>query len=184
MAEFPSPVWIVVLLVALQRLAELAHAERNARRLRRKGAQEYGAGHYPLLVLLHGAWLVGLLFAVPGSRWPDIWLIGLFIALQPIRLWIILSLGPFWTTRVLLLPKHERIRSGPYRWFSHPNYMLVILEIAILPLAFGAWSYAAAFSLANFVILAHRVTIENRALKRHADATLCAGAQRKPAAGD
>jgi methyltransferase len=181
MPEFPSPISVVVLLVALQRLGELAYAGRNTRRLRRQGAQEHGAGHYPFLVTLHAAWLVGLLFVVPGDRWPDPWIFALFLVLQPLRIWIILSLGPYWTTRILVLPNHMIVRRGPYRYLKHPNYLLVILEIAALPLAFGALGLAVVFSIANLAILARRVTVESRALARDGRSSLCDPAHRQDA---
>lgn len=167
MPEFPSPIAIVVLLIAGQRLAELLYAGRNTRRLRCQGATEFGAGHYPLLVAFHSLWLVGLLFAVSPERWPDPWLLGFYVILQPLRLWIILSLGPYWSTRILVLPNHPVVRRGPYRYVRHPNYLLVILEIAVLPLAFSAWGYAILFTLANLALLALRVAVENEALARN-----------------
>lgn len=160
-----SPVLVVVLLVAVQRLAELAVARRNTARLLAQGAVEHGAGHYPLIVLLHAAWLVSLPMVVPVDRWPDPWLLGLFVLLQPLRVWAIASLGGRWTTRVIVLPGVLPVRSGPYRWLSHPNYLIVATEILLLPLAFGAWRHALAFSLLNaIVLLGIRIPCESRAL--------------------
>jgi len=159
-----SAVAWAVALVAVQRLAELLWSARNARRLRAAGALEYGAGHYPLLVLLHAGWLAALLFLVPEDSavyWPAAFL---FIALQPVRLWIIASLGPRWTTRVLVSPGLPRIRRGPYRWVRHPNYALVAIEIAVLPLAFGVWEIALVCSLLNALLLFHRIRVEEAAL--------------------
>lgn len=151
-------------LVALQRLGELAHARRNARALLAEGGVEHGAGHYPLLVGLHTAWLLAVALAVPAEApvsWP---LVGVFAALQGLRLWTIRSLGRFWTTRVITLPAAPLVRRGPYRVLRHPNYCIVAAEIAVLPLAFGAWAIAAAATLANGLLLAHRIRVEERAL--------------------
>jgi methyltransferase len=159
-----SAVAIVVALVAAERLAELALARRNTRALLRQGAVESGRGHYPLLVLLHAAWLGALLLLVPGDApvvWP--WL-ALFVALQAARLWVIWSLGPWWTTRIVSLPGAPLVRRGPYRLMRHPNYAVVAAEIAVLPLAFAAWPLALVFSLLNAVLLAWRVAVEERAL--------------------
>ncbi len=155
---------IVVLLVAAQRLGELAYARRNTKRLMAAGGVEHGAGHYPLIVALHGGWLVALLVLVPPEVPPDWWLLGSYGLLQFGRLWVLISLGDRWTTRVIALPGASQVRRGPYRFLRHPNYLVVAVEIPLLPLAFGAWQIALGFGLANLVLLAHRIRIEERAL--------------------
>ncbi len=155
---------IVLGLVALQRLGELAVAARNTRHLRAAGAIELDAGGYPLFVLLHAAWLLSLALLVPASAAPSWPLLAVFAALQLGRLWVIASLGRYWTTRLIVLPDRPLLRRGPYRFVNHPNYLIVIAEIAVLPLAFGAAMVAAVFSAANLVLLARRVMIEERAL--------------------
>lgn len=159
-----SILWIVLALVAVQRLAELAYARRNTRRLLAEGAAENGAGHYPLLVGLHALWLLSLALFVPADQPPNWFLLGIFAALQGMRLWVLASLGRFWTTRVITLPGAPLVRRGPYRWFRHPNYLVVMGEILVLPLAFGAWEIAIVFSLANAAVLALRIRCEERAL--------------------
>lgn len=158
--------WIaaILVLVAAERLAELVLAHRNTARLLRRGGVERGRAHYPLVVALHAAWLAALLLWVPSGvvpSWP--WL-GLFLALQGARLWVIASLGPYWTTRVITVPGVELVRRGPYRFLRHPNYAVVAAEIAVLPLAFGAWPIALVFFLANAAILAWRIRVEEQAL--------------------
>ena len=155
---------IVTLLVALQRLAELGYARRNARRLLAAGGVEHGAGHYPLFVALHGAWLAALFVLVPAEAPADWGLLGLYGLLQLGRLWVIASLGGRWTTRVIVVPGAPLVTRGPYRFLRHPNYLVVALEIPILPLAFGAWQIALGFGLANLALLAQRIRIEERAL--------------------
>ncbi len=155
---------IVVLLVAAQRLGELAYARRNTQRLLAAGGVEHGAGHYPLIVALHGGWLAALFVLVPPSAPADWWLLGCYGLLQLGRFWVIVSLGARWTTRVITLPGAPRVRSGAYRFLRHPNYLIVALEIPLLPLAFGAWQIALGFGLANLALLAHRIRVEDRAL--------------------
>ena len=157
---------IVTLLVALQRLAELGYARRNARRLLAAGGVEHGAGHYPLFVALHGAWLVALFVLVPAEAPADWGLLGLYGLLQLGRLWVIASLGGRWTTRVIVVPGAPLVTRGPYRFLRHPNYLVVALEIPVLPLAFGAWQIALGFGLANLALLAQRIRVEERALAR------------------
>ncbi len=157
---------IVTLLVALQRLAELGYARRNARRLLAAGGVEHGAGHYPLFVALHGAWLAALFVLVPAEAPANWGLLGLYGLLQLGRLWVIASLGRRWTTRVIVVPGAPLVTRGPYRFLRHPNYLVVALEIPVLPLAFGAWHIALAFGLANLALLAQRIRIEERALAR------------------
>ena len=151
-------------LVALQRACELIYARRNTRRLLAEGAVEVGAGHYPVFVALHGAWLVSLLLFVPPDAPVNGPLLGLFLALQAARLWVQASLGRFWTTRIITLPGAGLVRRGPYRYLKHPNYLIVALEIAVLPLAFGAWQIATLFSAVNLPLLAWRIRAENAAL--------------------
>ena len=158
--------WIVVVatLVAIQRTAELLHARRNTAALLARGGVEVGAGHYPLFVLLHGTWLLSLVVAVPGERTPSWPWLGIFVLLQLCRLWIIWSLGPYWTTRIVTLPQAPLVRRGPYRLMHHPNYLVAAAEIVVLPLAFGAWRIALMFSLLNAALLAWRIRVEERAL--------------------
>ncbi len=159
-----GPPQIVVLLVAAQRLGELAYARRNTRALLAAGGVEHGAGHYPLIVVLHGGWLVALFALVPPEAPPSWGLLGCYGLLQLGRLWIIASLGARWTTRVIALPGADHVRRGPYRFLRHPNYLVVALEIPLLPLAFGAWQLALGFGVANLALLAHRIRVEDRAL--------------------
>ena len=159
-----SILWIVLALVALQRFAELFYSARNTRRLLARGGIEIGAVQYPFFVLLHAAWLVSMAILIPASTVPNWWLLGLYAALQPLRLWTIATLGPYWTTRVVTVPGAPLVRTGPYRFFRHPNYVVVCTEIAILPLAFGAIEIAIIFSILNASLLSWRIRTEERAL--------------------
>jgi methyltransferase len=159
-----SILYLVLGIVALQRLGELALAARNTRELRIQGAVELDAKGYPLFVVLHAAWLAALALFVPASAQPSWPLLAVFGALQLGRLWVIASLGRHWTTRIIVPPDRPLVTSGPYRFLNHPNYLIVIAEIAVLPLAFGAMAIAAVFSAANLALIARRIAIEERAL--------------------
>lgn len=155
---------VVLILVALARLAELVVAAGNTRALMARGAVEVGRGQYPLLVAFHVAWLAALALASPDAAPAEpVWL-GLFVVLQLARLWVITSLGRYWTTRVITLRDAPLIRRGPYRFLRHPNYLVVALEIPVLPLAFGLWRIALGFGIVNLALLAWRIRIEDRAL--------------------
>jgi len=156
---------IILVLVTVQRLGELVLARRNTARLLAQGGVETGAGHYPLIVGLHAAWLIGL-FVVAWDR-PVNWIwMGLFVLLQLARVWVIASLGGRWTTRIITVPGETLVRRGPYRFVSHPNYMVVAAEIAVLPLAFDLFAYAVVFSILNAVVLAIRIRAESGVLSR------------------
>ena len=137
---------------------------RNTTRLIARGGVEFGRKHYPLFVLLHGSWLASLLLVVPVEAKASIELLALFVLLQFCRLWVIVSLGPYWTTRVISGPLFPVVRRGPYRIMKHPNYAVVCAEIAVLPLAFGAWELALLFSALNAVLIYWRIKIETAAI--------------------
>jgi len=150
--------------VTVQRLAELVLSRRNTKRLLADGAQEHGASHYPLLVGLHAAWLAALWWWAPGQP-VNVALLALFALLQLGRIWVIATLGPRWTTRIIVKPGAPLVRAGPYRFVNHPNYWIVAAEIAVLPLVFGLIALALVVSLLNLVILAVRIRAENAALR-------------------
>jgi methyltransferase len=151
--------------VSLERLFELAYAGRNTRRLRAIGATEHGQGHYPLMVALHTAWLVTLWF-MARDREPDLFWLALYILLQAARIWVLATLGPRWTTRIIVVPGEDLVKEGPYRFLNHPNYWVVAGEIAVLPLVFGLPWIALIFTILNAAILTIRIREENRALRR------------------
>lgn len=153
----------VLAFVTLQRLGELLYARRNEARLRARGAEEHAPGHYAAIVGLHTAWLAGLwllaLAIPPNAAW-----LALFFILQALRVWILVTLGPRWTTRILVLPGEPLVSRGPYRVIRHPNYAVVIGEIFVLPMAFGLPWYAVLFSLLNAAVLFVRIRAEEKAL--------------------
>lgn len=155
---------LIVAYIVCARLVELMISRRNVTRLLRRGGQEVGRDHYPLIVLLHAAWIAALIFWVPDDRpAAPLWL-GLFAIVQILRYWVIVSLGKRWTTRIIVVPGAPLVTRGPYRWLRHPNYMVVGAEIAMTPLIFGAWDIALAFTVINTVLLFHRIRVEEQAL--------------------
>mgnify|MGYP003971411417 FL=1 len=161
-----SIAWIILLLVAAQRLGELLYSRRNEAQLRDRGGVEIGAGHYPFVFLVHGGWLVTLAvwiaLAAPVLNWG--WL-ALFAVLQLGRVWIVVTLGPYWTTRIITVADAPLIKTGPYRWLRHPNYLVVAGEVAVLPLVFSAHGIAITFSILNALLLVHRIRVESTALQ-------------------
>lgn len=155
---------VVLTLVTAQRLGELALARSNTQRLTARGAIEVGAGHYPFIVALHAAWLIGLWFQA-WSRPLNLWLLAVFVVLQAGRIWVIATLGERWTTRIIIMPGEAFVRRGPYRFLSHPNYVVVAAEILVLPLAFGLAWYALIFSLLNAAMMAVRISVETQGLR-------------------
>lgn len=173
-----SAVVLILLLVTLQRLGELLIARRNTRALLAKGAFEASPGHYPLIVAVHALWLLSLWWLAPGRLvvWP---LIAIFVLLQIGRLWVLATLGTRWTTRIIILPGAPLVEHGPFRFVRHPNYLVVVLEIAVLPLAFGLWQVALVFSALNAAVLAIRIRAEERALSSGASAPLTESVSRR-----
>jgi len=158
---------LLLLFVTLQRLLELAIARRNTRRLLAAGGYEIGRRHYPLLMVLHSLWLLTLWFWWLDGRAVWIPAAGLaYILLQPLRFWVMASLGRFWTTRIIVVPDAPLVRRGPYRFLRHPNYLIVVMEMAMLPLALGSWPLALIFSLANAAVLHLRLRVEVASLDR------------------
>ncbi len=160
-----SVLWIVLGLVALQRGVELWYAARNTRRLLARGGREVASHQYPFFILLHGAWLLALVTFVPRDASPNWWLLAVYALLQVARVWTVASLGPYWTTRIVTVPQAPLVRRGPYRLLRHPNYAIVALEVAILPLAFHAYAIAIVFTVLDAALLAWRIRIENGALQ-------------------
>ncbi len=157
--------------VALERLAELVVSTRHARHALARGGREWGRGHYPPMVALHTALLAGALLEVllldrpflPALGWP---MLAVVVLAQALRWWCIRTLGASWSTRVVVVPGAELVRSGPYRRLRHPNYVAVVAEGVALPLVHTAWLTAVLFTLLNAALLAVRVRVEDRALGR------------------
>ncbi|HEY3949044.1 isoprenylcysteine carboxyl methyltransferase family protein [Phenylobacterium sp.] len=150
-------------LVSAQRLGELVVARRNTHRLLAAGGIERGCAHYPVMVALHAAWLLGLWWQA-WDRPARLGWLAAYLVLEVLRVWVLASIGRRWTTRIIVMPGEALVRRGPYRLIPHPNYLVVAGEIAVLPLVFGLAAYAAVFSLLNAAMLAWRIRVEDRAL--------------------
>ena len=148
--------------IILQRLSELVIAKRNTARLLERGAYEVGASHYPVMVAMHSAWIACLVFAGYSETVSVGWL-ALFALLQVFRVWILATLGRRWTTRVIVLEEPLVVR-GPFRYLSHPNYMLVVAEIIVAPMVLGLVWVAVLFTALNAAMLRVRIEVENKAL--------------------
>ena len=163
-----SPIWPAIALLAfvtLQRLVELPIARANTARLLSAGGHEVAPGHYPVIVALHASWLAALWWFAPG-RPLNLAFLALFALVELTRIWVLRTLGNRWTTRIIVVPGERLVARGPYRFVNHPNYLVVVAEIALLPLVFGLWQLALLFSALNAAILTIRIRAENRALGR------------------
>jgi methyltransferase len=159
---------VLILAVAVERLAELAVSKRNLAWSKARGGREYGFAHYPAMVALHAGLLVGCVVEaahrlfIPALGWS---MLVLVVLSQALRWWCILTLGRRWNTRVVVVPGLPLITSGPYRWFRHPNYVAVVVEGFALPLVHTAWITALTFTVLNAALLRVRIRCENAALR-------------------
>ncbi len=162
----PTLVTWVLIYIIVQRLTELIYANRNTKCLLAEGGEEFGADHYQYFIFLHSAWLGIILLMVDPLHAIHPAMLGLFIGTQLLRIWTLASIGRWWTTRIISAPHFDRVKRGPYRFLSHPNYTVVVLEIAIVPLMLGLPAVALIFSILNAILLRHRIGVENRVLKQ------------------
>jgi len=161
--------YLLILAVGIERLVELLVAKGNARWALAHDGKEFGRDHYPVMVVLHTALLLGCVIEVwalhrpflPWIGWPMLVVVA---ASQVLRWWCVTTLGRRWNTRVIVLPKSQLVQSGPYRWIHHPNYVAVVAEGVALPLVHGAWLTAIGFTVANALLLTVRIKVENSAL--------------------
>ena len=161
--------YLLILAIGLERLAEMIVSKRNARWAFAHGGKEFGRGHYPGMVTLHTALLLGCAAEVralhrpfiPSLGWPMLAVVAMS---QILRWWCVTTLGHRWNTRVIIIPKVPLVQRGPYRWLHHPNYVAVVLEGVALPLVHTAWLTAACFTALNAVLLTARIKVEDAAL--------------------
>ena len=161
--------WVLLGLVACERIAELVVSARHATGLLGRGGVEYGFGHFPVMITLHVGLIAGCVLEpvlghrafIPALGWP---MLAVVVATQGLRWWCIRTLGPQWNTRIVVVPGLPLVSGGPYRWLRHPNYVAVVVEVAALPLVHTAWVTAIVFSLLNAVVLSVRIPAEQRAL--------------------
>ena len=160
-----GPAQIAALLALIQRALEELYSKRNTQRLLVDGAWEEGRDFYPVVAVTHVSWIAGLAFLVPSNAPVQFLPLAIFIALQPLRYWIIATLGRFWTHRTISVPRAPIVKSGPYRLIRHPNYAVTIAETFVLPLAFGQFAFAVIFTL-WIVVLRHKIQLEDAALAK------------------
>lgn len=161
--------YALLVVIAVERLAELVVSQRHSAALLRRGGVEYGRGHFPVMVALHTALLLGCWVEpvaldrvfVPALAYP---MMAVVVAANALRWWCVATLGPRWTTRVIVMPGMPLVNAGPYRWFAHPNYVAVVVEGAALPLAGSAWITACTFTVLNAALLTVRLRCETGAL--------------------
>lgn len=161
--------WLALAVVVIQRLLELRLARRNLQWALQQGGREHNAAHYPLFFVLHIGWLLGWVVEGLLRQAPTDWgWLAVFAGAQALRYWAIITLGPLWNTRIVIVPGAQRVRRGPFRWISHPNYLAVGLELLALPLAFGAWITALLATALNLaLLLGIRIPAEERALRQY-----------------
>jgi methyltransferase len=161
--------YAMLVVIAVERLAELVVSQRHAAELLRRGGVEYGQRHFPVMVALHVALLIGCWvepMTMGRSFIPTLGysMIAVVVAANALRWWCIATLSTRWTARVIVLPGLPLVNTGPYRWFSHPNYVAVVVEGVALPLAGSAWITAITFTVLNAALLTVRLRCETQAL--------------------
>ncbi|WP_163969820.1 isoprenylcysteine carboxyl methyltransferase family protein [Oceanobacillus halotolerans] len=160
--------WILFTIVILQRLMELRIAKRNEQWMKERGALELGAQHYKWFVLVHSIFFLSILLEVmlrnPINASVNYYLLAIFVLTQLLRIWCIQSLGRFWNTKIIVLPKFTPITRGPYKYVKHPNYIIVAIELFIIPLLFGAYITAIIFPILHGLLLTIRIPTEEKAL--------------------
>ena len=165
---------LFILFVILLRIGELLLSKRNEKWLLKNGAIEYGEKHYPFIVVLHVSFIVSLIFEYSVQQTPSysLFLLVFYFLIIVFKTWVILSLGKFWNTKIYHIPNIPLIKKGPYKYFRHPNYMIVIGEIAVIPLVFHLYYTAIAFSILNAIMLFVRINEENKVLQSCDEAVL------------
>lgn len=158
----------IISFVIVQRLVEVFVAKRNEKKMKVLGAFEVGQSHYPFMLALHISFfisLIGEILIFNRQLSPlFIWLFILFLLTQGLRIWCLTSLGQYWNTKIIILPGANVVKKGPYLFFRHPNYLVVCIEILVLPLMFQAYFTAICFTLLNFAMLSVRIPLEEQAL--------------------
>jgi methyltransferase len=157
---------VAALLVLLQRGAEELYSARNTRKLLAEGGHEEGRDYYPVVAVTHLAWIAAIFSLIPPDA-PIVWpLLVLYLVLQAARYWIIGTLGPYWTHRIITLEKAPVVRKGPYSWVRHPNYMVTIAETLLLPMVFGASALGAIMAAIWSAVLYYKIVLEDAALAK------------------
>jgi methyltransferase len=161
--------FVFVGMIIIQRLTELVVARKNEAWMKSNGAIEFGQGHYPAMVFIHSAFFIVFIVEVMyfDKNLSEYWtiLLALFLLTQAMRVWALTSLGKFWNTKIIILPGAEVVKKGPYKIIKHPNYLIVAVELIVIPLMFNAYFTMAIFTLLNIIILSIRIPAEEKALR-------------------
>lgn len=160
---------IAAVLILIQRALEELHSQRNTQRLFEQGAHEEGREYFSVVATTHLCWVASLAFLIPGSASVHMFLLILFLALQPLRYWIIATLGCYWTHRIITLPNAPIVTQGPYRFVRHPNYVLTLAETFLLPVAFGQAALGVIFTVIWGAVLRYKILLEDRAISMRRD---------------
>jgi len=164
-------IWLVIGFFVCQRLIEMLVAKRNEKKVKAIGAIEFGASHYPYMVAMHAGFFLSLMIEVWGlNRQPSRYFLVLLVfllATQVIRYWALCSLGTYWNTKILVVPNAMMVKKGPYRWLKHPNYVVVAIELMLIPLLFNAYFTAILFTCLNAWMMAVRIQTEEKALNQY-----------------
>ena len=166
MADFSwaGPPQIAALLLLIQRGAEEAYSARNTRALLAAGSVEAGRSYYPVVAISHLGWIAAIFLLIPAAAAVSWWLLAAFLGLQVVRYWVIGTLGRFWTHRIITLPSAPVVRRGPYALVRHPNYLVTVIETALLPSVFGAHAIAAIFTAIWGAVIVYKIGLEDAAL--------------------
>lgn len=160
--------WIILLFIIAQRISELIIAKRNERWMKARGGIETGEKHYIWFVLLHSLFFAAVIVEAwlrdGGDAGLNFFLFFIFVITQIARIWCIIALGKFWNTKIIVLPDYPLIKKGPYKYVKHPNYIIVGIELFIIPLLFGAFITAIIFPVLHILLLTIRIPSEERAL--------------------
>ncbi|MBU9710690.1 isoprenylcysteine carboxyl methyltransferase family protein [Evansella tamaricis] len=162
--------FIILSILLIQRGLELVAAKRNEKWMVNRGGLEFGKGHYKWIVLLHAGFFffLSMEVLVTGAEFHPLWpiVISILLTAQLARYWVLLSLGKFWNTKIIILPGETMVKKGPYQWVKHPNYLIVAVEILTIPLLFQAYYTAVIFSVLNSLLLIFvRIPKEEEALQ-------------------
>lgn len=156
-------------LAFLPMLLESRLAARHERQLRQAGAVEPPGDVYPLMAVAYPACFLALLVeawlrdAGTGARFAAG--LAIFAAAKALKYWAIITLGPRWSFRVLVVPGAPLVISGPYRFLRHPNYAGVMGELAGIGLMAHA-PVTGSLALAGFgALILARIRVEERALR-------------------
>ncbi|KQL42389.1 hypothetical protein AN960_02900 [Bacillus sp. FJAT-25509] len=159
---------IIFLFIIIQRVIELGIAKKNEKKLKMRGALEFGQEHYKFFIILHSMFFISILIENYFIQYIEIgfltFLLIVFVILQLARVWVISTLGERWNTKIIILPNEKLVKRGLYKYIKHPNYIIVTIELLVIPIMFHAYITTVIFSVCNLILLKVRIREENKAL--------------------